>query len=87
MYTYAQLEDNVVTGISQLSGEVTNENMVVITDLTEQPELGSVYNPESSAFTPSRIEPLEPQPSLQEIQTQTLLNTEYLVIMSELTNI
>lgn len=29
----------------------------------------------------------EQEPSLEQIQTQTLLNTEYLVIMSELSNL
>ncbi|QOV10944.1 hypothetical protein [Viridibacillus arvi] len=31
--------------------------------------------------------PVEPQPTLVELQTQTLLNTEYLVTMSELSNL
>lgn len=32
-------------------------------------------------------EPIEPQPTLEEIQAQTLVNTEYLVIMSEFANL
>lgn len=36
---------------------------------------------------PEPIEPTEPQPTPEDMQTQTLLNTEYLVIMSELTNL
>lgn len=30
---------------------------------------------------------VEPQPTLEEMQMQTLLNTEYLVIISELSNL
>ncbi|MGE7922384.1 hypothetical protein ACQKND_04255 [Viridibacillus arvi] len=31
--------------------------------------------------------PIEPQPTLEELQTKTLLNTEYLITMSELSNL
>lgn len=46
--------------------------------------------PDGSFYREPYKEPmtdLDPQPTLDEMQTQTLLNTEYLVIMSELTNL
>ena len=36
---------------------------------------------------PSEMLHVEPQPTLEEMQVQTLLNTEYLAIMSELSNL
>lgn len=87
MFKYAQIdENNVVSGISQLSGEVNAENMILVNGLDVA--LGSTYNVNTKIFTkPKPIEPTEPQPTAEEIQTQTLLNIEYLVIMSELTNL
>lgn len=53
------------------------------------------YNKEDGSVFAKKVEmeilpdevKTENQPSLEEIQTQVLLNTEYLVVMSELTNI
>lgn len=45
---------------------------------------------EEKIMDPSELPPVEvlpPQPTAEEMQAQTLLNTEYLVVMSELTNI
>lgn len=49
-------------------------------------EIGQIMQ-EDGTFIDAPIDTIEPQPTLEEIQTQTLLNTEYLVVMSELTNI
>ncbi|MFE6167006.1 hypothetical protein ACFVP8_03910 [Viridibacillus arvi] len=37
-------------------------------------------------YIPPEVPPVEP-PTLEEMQAQTLINTEYLVVMSELSNI
>ena len=38
-------------------------------------------------YQPQPEPPVEPQPTLEEMQMQTLVNTEYLVVMSELSNL
>lgn len=58
-----------------------------ITGLNPQPQEGWDYTEATNTFTEPTLEPIELQPTLEEIQTQALLNTEYLVVMSELTNI
>lgn len=63
---------------------------IVIKDITNKPDIkeGWDYDEVFDAFTAPVIpEPVEPEPSIEEMQAQTLLNTEYLVIMSELTNL
>lgn len=60
-----------------------------ITDLEDQPEEGWHYNEETEEFSipePVLEEPTE-QPTPEAMQMQTLLNTEYLVVMSELKNL
>lgn len=61
---------------------------IVIVEITNKPEVeeGWDYNKTSGEFTPPPINPspIEPQPTLEEMQAQTLLNTEYLVSRSEL---
>jgi len=44
---------------------------------------------ENGQWSSEKLEPVRPelQPTSEEIQTQTLLNTEYLVVMSELTSL
>ena len=85
MSIYAQLDGNVVVGVSQLSGEVLADNMIDITNSKERPEIGSTYNAETKTFIPPvPIENFEPQPTLEEMQAQTLLNTEMLLIQKEL---
>lgn len=86
MFNYIQLDENsVVIGISQLSGEVDNDNMILINDL--KVEMGSTYNRQTGEFTapviPNPI-PMKSQPTLEEMQAQILLNVEYLVSRSEL---
>lgn len=57
-------------------------------------EVGYIYDKESDSFRPNETstniepEPMpEPMPTPEEMQAQTLVNTEYLVIMSELANL
>lgn len=86
MFRYAQVnDDNIVIGISQLSGEVDNDNMVLINDL--KVVMGSTYNRQTGEFTAPVIPeptPNEPQPTLEEMQAQTLLNTEVLIAMKNI---
>ena len=49
-------------------------------------EIGQIQQQDGS-FIDALVEPTEQLPSLQEVQAQILLNTEYLVVMSELTTI
>lgn len=65
---------------------------IVLVDITGNTEVqeGWDYDSTTGVFTElvyEPVEPIEPQPTSEKIQTQTLLNTEYLVIMSELTNL
>ncbi len=62
---------------------------IVLVDITSKPEVqeGWDYNRETGEFTAPVIPeptPIEPQPTVEEMQAQTLLNTEYLVSRSEL---
>lgn len=86
MFKYAQLDsNNVVKGISLLSGEIVAEDMILINDMDVV--LESIYNTETGEFTAPVIPdptPVEPTPTVEEMQAQTLLNTEYLVSRSEL---
>lgn len=65
---------------------------IILVDITGNSDIqeGWDYNSESGEFTapivPEPI-PVVPQPTLEEMQAQTLLNTEYLVVMSELSNL
>lgn len=49
-------------------------------------EIGQVRQPDGTFITPEP-ELVEPEPALDEIAAQTLLNTEYLVILSEISSL
>jgi len=60
-----------------------------IVDITDKPEVqeGWDYDEETRDFTEPIVPeptPIEPTPTLEEMQAKTLLNTEYLVSRSEL---
>lgn len=62
---------------------------IVLVDITSKPDVqeGWDYNRETGEFTAPVFPeptPIEPQPTIEEMQAQTLLNTEYLVSRSEL---
>lgn len=84
MFNYAQLNhDNVVIGISQLTGEVDADNMILINDLDVK--LGSIYDRETGKFTAQVIpEPMPKEPHIDEIQAKILVNTETLISMKEM---
>lgn len=64
-----------------------NLEFVEITDKTEVQERWN-YDETTGKFTapsiPEPVEPIDPQPTVEEIQAQTLLNTEYLISKSDL---
>ena len=68
--------DTVRNGVSPIEGEIESEIG----------ECGQILQPNGTFITAEPI-PIEPQPTLEEMQMQTLLNTEYLVIISELSNL
>ncbi|MGG0666766.1 hypothetical protein ABE042_22060 [Viridibacillus arvi] len=64
--------------------------LIDVTNIEPQPKERWLYNRETGLFYEDKEEPpepVEPQPTLEELQTQTLLNTEYLVTMSEFSNL
>ena len=66
MNIYAQIQNGIVIGISQLSGQVIQENLINITDLTEKPTLGSLYDKKTGVFSPPKVEDVVPFESLEE---------------------
>lgn len=91
MYQYAQMnENNIVVGVSSLSGIVEHPNMILIDeDVTVLP--GYLYDPETGEFTePIELEPtpsptpVNPIQQLIELQAQTVLNTEMLLLQKEI---
>lgn len=103
MYTFATILENRVRHLEQSElMPVFSYPMFVIDVTNYEGEVKEryIYDAESGIFTESTTpvpegpvtpnpEPVLPesQPTLEEMQAQTLLNTEYLVIMSELTNL
>lgn len=84
MFKYAQLNNSkIVEGISYLKGEVIAENMILINDA--EVVLGSTYDSITQTFTPPLPQSEQKvQPTLEEMQAQTLINTEYLIARNEL---
>lgn len=86
MFKYAQLDsNNVVKGISLLNGKIAAEDMILINDMDVV--LGSIYMPQTGEFTAPVIPeptPIEAPPTVEEMQAQTLINTEYLIAMNEM---
>ena len=87
MYKYVQLDsNNIVTGISYLSDNVEYPHMILLEEEVEI-QLGSTYNLQTGEFIAPVISvptPIDTQPTLEEMQAQTLLNTELLLIYKEL---
>lgn len=52
-----------------------------------RPSWESVTEEEWISVQPPEPGPVEPLPTLEEIQAQTLLNTEYLVCLAEISNL
>ncbi|RIJ65543.1 hypothetical protein [Rummeliibacillus sp. POC4] len=63
---------------------------IILVDITDKPDVqeGWYYNGDTVEFTkpvlPNPIEPTNPAPTMEELQAQTLVNTEYLIAMNEM---
>lgn len=80
MFKYAQLNDqNIVVGISQLSGEVVADNLILINEA--EVELGSIYEPVTKIFTPPKPQPDDLTPTIEE---QILAENQYQTMLLEL---
>ncbi|OEC02087.1 hypothetical protein GY31_12135 [Lysinibacillus sphaericus] len=89
MQRYAQFVDNKAYWIFEEVEIPPYPDDLLFIDITDQHEVqeGWDYNRETGEFTAPVIPeptPIEPQPTVEEMQAQTLLNTEYLVSRSEL---
>lgn len=89
MKTYAQILYGKAHWIFEAEEMPDYGPDIVLVEITDKPEVkeGWDYNPETGEFTEPIIlepKPIDPRPSLEEMQAQTLLNTEYLVSKSEL---
>lgn len=58
------------------------ENDILITEYTKDGK--TVSHIVKTCVSENEEQPIESQPTLEEIQAQILLNTEYLVVMSEI---
>lgn len=85
MFNYAQLNDeNIVIGISQLTGEVVADNMILINGM-DNVDSGDVYDPFTQTFSPPTPLPEpEPKASIEEIAEETLLETKYQTFILEM---
>ena len=83
MFRYAQIDENgYVVSDSYLSGEAKADNMIPISedfDLTNK----KYVNGEWVEYTP---EPIEPEPTAEEILADIQVNTDYLVCLAEINN-
>ena len=86
MFTYVQLnQENVVVGISHLSGQIEVEGMVNVTELEQKPQIGYIYNRETNAFTAPAPEPQpEPEPHVTLEERIEQLQQDNLVLMDAL---
>lgn len=89
MRRYAQIVGNKAYWIFEEVERPPYPDDLLFIDITDQYEVqeGWDYNSKTGEFTAPVIPeptPIEPQPTVEEMQAQTLLNTEYLVSRSEL---
>lgn len=78
-----KLINNIVVETKHvLSGYVLQDGEIQ----SETGEIGQVRQPDGTFITPEP-ELVEPEPALDEIAAQTSLNTEYLVILSEISSL
>lgn len=86
---FAQILYNKAHWIFETDEKPSFAPNIVLVDITSKPDVqeGWDYNSKTGEFMAPVIPeptPIEPQPTLEEMQAQTLLNTEYLVSRSEL---
>lgn len=90
MKRFAQINNDKVHWIFDSEEKPNFAPNIVLIDITGNNTVkeGWYYKSDSGEFTEQEpIQPEEKPPTIEEMQMQTLLNTEYLVVMSELTNI
>lgn len=88
MFLYAQIDSSgYCVSVSHLFAEVVAPHMIPIQS-EDDVQPGDVYN--DGNWTRPELEPetlSDTGPTPHEIQIQTLLNTEFLVVMAELSNL
>lgn len=93
---YIVVSDDIVSSFieSDIKPVLTNDYLVLEGDKYDVSNIkeGYIYNRKKDTFifaerTFSNVETPTVQPTLDDVQMQILLNTEYLVVMSELTTI
>jgi hypothetical protein len=90
MLNYAQLdENNICIGVSQLTGKVTLDNMILIAECNAS-LLGMTYNSgvwEEAPEPDPKPQPQEPQLTEgEQTQLEIALNIEYLICLAELSD-
>ena len=89
MKKFVQIVNNTAYSIFEAEELPPYPNVEDFLEITGRNDIqeGWGYNRETGEFTATVIPeptPIEPQPTVEEMQAQTLLNTEYLVSRSEL---
>ena len=89
MYKFAQILNDKAHWIFECEEKPDFAPNIILVDITGNNEIqeGWDYNAETGEFAPPVIPepiPVESQPTLEEMQAQTLLNTEMLLIQKEL---
>ncbi len=92
MYKFCQIDRGLAWWIFEAEEMPEFAPDIVLKDITNldpQPQEGWLYDEDTDTFSPPpEPKPLpEPLPSLEEMQAQTLLNTEYLVCLAEISNL
>lgn len=74
LFAYAQLsQENIVISISELSGEVEEPNLILLTEY-DVSLLGATYDSETGEFTPAP--PIEPAPPLPDPNAERMTQLE-----------
>ncbi|MFJ8261396.1 hypothetical protein ACIQ4I_05480 [Rummeliibacillus sp. NPDC094406] len=87
---YAQIYEGKAHWIFEADKKPEFAPNIVLIDITGKDEIqeGWDYNVGTGEFTkpilPNPVEPTNPAPTIEEMQTQTLINTEYLIAMNEM---
>jgi len=87
MKKFVQIVDNKAYWIFEAEELPPYPNVEDFLDISgrEGVEEGFLYNSVTDEFSaPVVPNPVEPQPTLEEMQAQTLINTEYLIARNEL---
>ncbi|NYV67290.1 hypothetical protein HYI36_18625 [Bacillus sp. Gen3] len=92
MKKFVQIYKNKAHWIFEAEEKPEFHPSIIILDITGDNEIQEGWdydettNTFSAPYVPDPV-PIPETPTLEEMQTQTLLNTEYLVVMSEIENV